>query len=173
MTQIVIVITSEVVSKSIKYIVRVSFTNWLCLTSLNHVIRLIYYQLKSNRGITQSQENPKYKWLKIILVSIVGVFLNGIIPYISAVFLDDFSYRMVVIVVITNLQMIPFGSIETYIMDYVYQEKYWNNKMNVCVCTLCVRLWVVIVRTCLCMHAWSLGSLVSKTYVKETNPLTR
>jgi len=88
------------------------------------VIRLIYYQLKSNRGITQSQENPKYKWLKIILVSIVGVFLNGIIPYISAVFLDDFSYRMVVIVVITNLQMIPFGSIETYIMDYVYQEKY-------------------------------------------------
>jgi len=57
-TQLAIVITNEVVNRNITYVIRVNFTNWLCLTSLTRVIELIFHQLKFSREITKSQENP-------------------------------------------------------------------------------------------------------------------
>ena len=55
-------------------VVRVGFTNWICVTFFTFMVELISYQLKSNKEITQSQDNLKYKLLKIIGVLFVGYF---------------------------------------------------------------------------------------------------
>ena len=97
-SQIGTLITSQIISRCISDVMRTSFTTLVITTFVTLTTKYVGKKQGDNKKFTQSQQNHKYKLLIIIILSTVGFFLRGIIPFMPTTFLYNFKPRSTVIV---------------------------------------------------------------------------